>query len=85
MSHLSFWEQDLDWVGVRTDGEKSILTLNAEDLIFSYANGLPFKKHYFYHWRESLWNKIFSECVGEQRMIELMATNLTRGKICDIG
>ncbi len=81
---LSFWEEDLDWVGLRSDGTKSILTLNAEDLIFSYAKGLPFGKHYIYHWRESLWNKIFSEAVGEERMVKLMAANLSKGQICEI-
>lgn len=84
LTNLSFWEEDFDWVGKRTDGAHSVLTLNAEDLIFSYAKDLSFGKHYFYHWRESLWNKIFSEAVGEEHMIELMAANLSKGQVCEL-
>lgn len=70
-----------DWVAKRLSwgGEDIIVTLNLEDLIFSYAKQLPVESSFVYHWRESFWNKLFSSFVGEKEMIGLMERELYKG------
>ena len=82
---LGFWQADMDWVAqpFSRRGKSSILTLNFEDLLFSYAQRLPYQDYYFYHWRESLWNKLFASFVGEEQMEQNMLHYLGEGKICE--
>lgn len=65
MPEMMIWE-DLDYVGVLKDGLP--LSLNLMDLTLSFANKMRYKEHYFYHFRESLWNEIFARYMGHQNL-----------------
>lgn len=54
---LDFWA-DLDWVGDYFDQE--LITFNSVDIFLSFANQLPLKDRYLYHYYQALWNKLFS-------------------------
>jgi uncharacterized protein (TIGR00730 family) len=58
---MKFWK-NRDWVGYGFDGQ--IVTLNVIDVALSYSNDIPFDARYIYHFRESLWNEIFSRYMG---------------------
>lgn len=81
---LDFWE-DLDWIGdyfQTKNGEPMLLTFNSVDLSLSFANQKPLQDRYLYHYREALWNKIFSEIVGrENKMQEMILDNIDKGYI----
>lgn len=62
---MMIWE-DLDYVGTITDGLP--LSLNLMDLTLSFANKMRYKEHYFYHFRESLWNEIFAVYMGHNNL-----------------
>lgn len=83
---LAAWDGQSEFVAKRLKwaGEEVVVTLNVEDLIFSYAKRLPVERAYTYHWRESFWNKIFSAFVGEEEMIRLMERDLHQGIIGDV-
>jgi hypothetical protein len=66
-SSLDFWD-DLDWIGKyfrALDSKKQLVTFNSVDISLSFANQLPLKKRYLYHFREALWNKVFSLIHGD--------------------
>ncbi|MDO8435179.1 MAG: hypothetical protein Q7S89_00660 [bacterium] len=83
---LATWDGHSESVAKRLKwaGEEVIVTLNVEDLIFSYAKQLPVERSYTYHWRESFWNRIFSAFVGEEEMIQLMERDLYHGVIGEL-
>lgn len=60
---LSFWE-DLDYVGVMKDGRP--LAFNLMDAAASFTNETAYADREIYHMRESLWNQIFIEFMGEK-------------------
>lgn len=61
-SGLDFWSK-VDWVG-GVIGE-NLLTFNSVDASLSFANRLPLGEHYTYHYKEALWNKLFSFSGGD--------------------
>jgi hypothetical protein len=77
---LQFW-QDLDWVGDYFKdevGRDILVSFNLVDTAMSLVKEKELIK-YLYHHQEALWNKIFSKCFGEERMLDLMKKNMIRG------
>ena len=54
---LSFW-QDLDYVGC-LDGQRPV-SANLLDVAASWSNQAPYNQRSYYHFREALWNEVFS-------------------------
>jgi len=58
---LDFWGE-LNWIAdyfPGPDKKDYLITFNFEDISMSFANQLSLKKHYIYHFREALWNRVF--------------------------
>jgi hypothetical protein len=70
---LKFWE-DMDYVGVLHDARP--VTLNLMDMAISYVNVLPYGKQAVYHFRESLWNEIFTRYLGHKVLEEQVLKQL---------
>ncbi len=62
---MKFWH-GLDYVGKIIDSKP--LTFNLMDVSLSYANAVPYREAYSYHFRESLWNEIFTRYMGAQSL-----------------
>jgi len=60
---LGVW-RGLDYVATRR-GE-DIVSLNLIDVAFSYSNGINFENRYTYHFKEALWNELFSRYMGSE-------------------
>lgn len=77
---LAFW-QNLNWVGDYFGTEAGIDVLVSFNLIDTAMSLVKEKEliKYLYHHQEALWNKIFSEYFGEEKMEELMKENIVRG------
>jgi hypothetical protein len=77
------WWAGLDCVGyVATDvttGKEELVSFDLIDLIMSLVDGGDAK--HIYHQQEALWNKIFVEYMGRERMQELIAGNIVDGFI----
>lgn len=58
---LKFW-QGMDYIGIELNG--GIISFNLVDNAFGYSNGVSFEDRYSYHFRESLWNEVFSRYMG---------------------
>lgn len=58
---LGVW-RNLDYVAARRGDD--IISLNLIDVAFSYSNGIGFEDRYVYHFKEALWNEIFSRYMG---------------------
>ncbi len=58
---MKFWK-DRDWVGMNFDSRP--VTLNFVDIALSYSNDISYEDRYVYHFRESLWNELFSRYMG---------------------
>src|SRR3972149_774055 len=79
---LFFW-QNLDWVGdyFQSDaGVPILISFNLVDTAMSLVKEKEMIK-YLYHHQESLWNKIFSEYFGEEKMREMIKENIINGRI----
>lgn len=77
---LFFW-QNLDWVGdyFQSDaGVPILISFNLVDTAMSLVKQKEMIK-YLYHHEEALWNKIFSEYFGEEKMEEMIKENIIRG------
>lgn len=77
---VAFW-QNLDWVGdyFKTDiGAEVLISFNLVDTAMSLVKERELIK-YLYHHQESMWNKIFTEYFGEEKMEEMMINNILRG------
>ncbi|MFC1756670.1 hypothetical protein ACFLZC_00710 [Patescibacteria group bacterium] len=72
-SVLSFWK-DLECVG------SEAYSFNLVDVVMSLVRKRDGTK-YLYHQKEALWNKIFSELIGEEKMEELIIDNFEKGFI----
>lgn len=80
VNDLGFW-QGLGWVGDYFSDDAGIdilVSFNLVDTVMSLVDKQQVVK-YLYHHQESLWNKIFSEYFGEQKMLELMEKNIVKG------
>lgn len=78
--NLSFW-QNLNWVGDYFPTETGIDVLVSFNLIDTAMSLVKEKEliKYLYHHQESLWNKIFAEYLGAEKMEELIRENLIKG------
>ena len=77
---FSFW-QNLDWVGdyfKTATGVEVLVSFNFVDNSMSLIQEKEMIK-YLYHHEESLWNKIFIEYFGEDKMRELIKENMVKG------
>lgn len=77
------WWTGLDFVGeVFTDprtGKEELVSFDLIDLLMSLVRISG--SFYLYHQQEALWNKIFVEYMGRERMEELIAENIVSGFI----
>jgi len=79
---LSFWE-NLDHIGDFFPDEAGVDILVSFNLI-DVTMSLVQKKHlikYLYHHQEAIWNKIFSEFMGYERMEQMIIDNFDKGYI----
>jgi len=74
---FDFWK-DLDWVG--DFFEERFVSFNLSDIIFSLVRKRENIK-YLYHHQEALWNKIFAELYGDDKMEEMVVENWEKGYI----
>ncbi len=78
---LGYW-MGLDYVGdffKDRNGQEQLVSFDLTDLIMSLVKKGQIK--YLYHQQEALWNKIFSEYQGRERMGELIEENIINGFI----
>lgn len=77
---LGFW-QGLGWVGDYFDTDSGLdvlVSFNLVDTVMSLVDRQQTVK-YLYHHQESLWNKIFMEYFGEEKMLEETRKNIVKG------
>jgi len=78
---LGFWAS-LDFVGdffKDEQGRNQLVSFDLIDLIMSLVKRGQVK--YLYHQQEALWNKIFSEYLGREKMNQLIEENIINGFI----
>lgn len=75
---FEFWIGQ-SFVGKMFDGKP--LTFNLIDAAFSYADNKAYEDAYFYHFRESLWNELFSRYMGADNIRERVMKQLDRPMI----
>ena len=78
--NFMFW-QDLDFVGdyfKTATGIDVLVSFNLVDTIMSLIREKELEK-YLYHHQESLWNKIFIEYFGEEKLEEVIKENFIKG------
>jgi glycerol-3-phosphate cytidylyltransferase-like family protein len=79
---LSFWK-DLNWVGgyYPMGGKEEVLvSFNLVDTVMSLVKKEELIK-YLYHHQEALWNRIFSDFMGKEKMEQLIVANWEKGYI----
>ncbi|MEK9154763.1 MAG: hypothetical protein AAB596_01700 [Patescibacteria group bacterium] len=77
---FNFWG-GLDWVGdyfKTATGVEVLVSFNLVDSIMSLIREKELEK-YLYHHQESLWNKIFIEYFGKEKLEEISRKNLVKG------
>ena len=82
---LAFWHH-LDYIGdyfPDASGIQVLVSFNLVDTIMSLVQN-KFLSKYLYHHQEAMWNKIFTEYVGREKMEEMIVDNLDKGYI-DLG
>lgn len=75
---LKFWK-DRDYVAVMYDDFP--VALNLFDVSFAYSNGETYENRYAYHFRESLWNELFSRYMGMGNLEEQILAQLDNNMI----
>jgi hypothetical protein len=77
------WWSGLDFIGAEfpnaTTGRQDLISFDLIDLLMALVRGSDHP--YLYHQQEALWNKIFIEYLGRERMQELIEENLVSGFI----
>ena len=79
---LSFWRGDDDFAGeVFPAGKRGedLISFDLIDSIISLGHGGMSK--YLYHQQEALWNRIFIEFMGLEKMEEIMVEHLEKGYV----
>lgn len=79
--NLGYWT-GLDFVGdffKDKNGEEKLVSFALIDLIMSLVKKAQVK--YLYHQQEAMWNKIFSEYLGREKMNQLIEANIINGLI----
>jgi hypothetical protein len=77
---FGFWK-DLDWVGDYFKdevGHEVLVSFNLVDTVMALVKEKELIK-YLYHHQEALWNRLVSNCIGEERMVKLMKENMLKG------
>jgi hypothetical protein len=77
---LNFWS-DLDWVGDYFKDESGVpvlVSFNLVDTVMSLVKEKEMVK-YLYHHEEALWNRIFVEFFGEDKLVEYSKQYLLKG------
>ncbi len=77
---LAFWE-NLNWVGDYFSTETGVDVLVSFNLIDTAMSLVKEKEliKYLYHHQEAMWNKIFMEYFGEEKMEQIMKENILNG------
>lgn len=75
---MEFW-LDKDYVGKLYDGKP--MTFNLMDVSLSYSNSESYETAYSYHFRESLWNEIFSRYMGVRNLRDQVLNQLDNDMI----
>lgn len=81
-ANFLFWE-DLDWIGdfFKTSiGVEVLVSFNLVDAIMGLIREKELEK-YLYHHQEALWNKIFIEYFGEDKLEEAIKENFVKGYV----
>lgn len=80
--HLDIW-RDLDWVGDFYPSSKEGEVLVSFDLVDNVMSLVKEEEliKYLYHQQEALWNKIFKEYVGAEKLEPAMVENFEKGYI----
>ncbi|HEX7456656.1 MAG TPA: hypothetical protein VF303_04300 [Candidatus Nanoarchaeia archaeon] len=79
--HLLIWEHTnyvAVWFPTRT-GKEELVNFNFMDNIMSVMNKRKLKDRYTYHFHEALWNKIFINYFGVEKMEDVIVKNLLNG------
>lgn len=79
---LDFWS-NLDFIGdyyPDASGVEVLVSFNLIDTVMSLVQNKELVK-YLYHHQEALWNKLFSEYMGQEKMEELIIENFDKGYI----
>lgn len=79
---FNFW-QNLDWVGdfFKTAlGLEVLVSFNLVDAVMALIKEKELEK-YLYHHQESLWNKIFIEYFGEEKLESVLKENFIKGAV----
>ena len=77
---LSFWD-NLNWVGDYFKSETGVdilVSFNIVDTAMSLVKEKELIK-YLYHHQEALWNKVFVEYFGEEKLEEALKENIIKG------
>jgi len=61
--------------------KETLISFDLFDNGISLLRQAGFQSKYLYHQQEALWNKVFSEYMGEGTMDKLMMENLDKGYI----
>ncbi|MBU1292365.1 hypothetical protein KKH07_02750 [Patescibacteria group bacterium] len=79
---LGFWK-GLEVSGdcFPSNGSENLISFDLFDNGISLLQQIGFESKYLYHQQEALWNKVFSEYMGEETMDKLMMDNLDKGFI----
>ncbi|MCC6405202.1 MAG: hypothetical protein IT405_02335 [Candidatus Yanofskybacteria bacterium] len=79
------WWTGLDFIGEEfidpVSGKKELVSFDLIDLLMSLVHGEGARSQYLYHQQEALWNKIFVEYMGRERMQELIEEHIVDGFI----
>lgn len=79
---LDFW-QSLDVAGEYFPSdhskEETLISFDLFDNGISLLQQIGFKSKYLYHQQEALWNEVFIEYLGEEKLDKLMMENLDKG------
>ncbi|OGY58811.1 MAG: hypothetical protein A3F24_00210 [Candidatus Colwellbacteria bacterium RIFCSPHIGHO2_12_FULL_44_17] len=78
---LTMWH-NMDWVGgIYQDGKETLVSFDLEDTVMSLVSFMEGREEsFYYHQREALWTKLFTEYAGgEQQAEHLLLQNFERG------
>ena len=79
---LGFWLDLEPVVGIFAGGEKKeLVSFNLFDNGISLLGQSGFESRYLYHQQDALWNKIFIEYLGAEKLDKILMENLDKGLV----
>ena len=76
------------WLGLETaarifsnNGKGELISFNLYDNGISLLGKSGFEAKYLYHQQEALWNRVFIEYLGEEKLDEILMDNLDKGLV----